>query len=222
MKAAYSTQARSRAVQERSVQTRSRILEAAIEVLTTYGYSGATTTRIQETARVTRGRLLHHFRSRDELLIAAVQQLAAARMGLLRERSTWPEDRHERLDAAIDAMWETHQQSYFWASSELWMAARHDDRLRAALLPRERALARLIHDTIRSFFGSELSELPNFRLLIDVLLTSMRGTAMTHALTGPSTSPQPLDEWKFVARSVLGMSTGTPAPQPAAPAGPLT
>ncbi|WP_461186657.1 TetR/AcrR family transcriptional regulator [Arthrobacter sp. Z4-13] len=207
---------RHRAVQERSVKTRTQILNAAITVLTTDGYAGATTTRIQEAAGVSRGRLLHHFPSRNELLVAAVQRLATTRMGLLQQRSIWPDRPADRLDAAIEAMWETHQQSYFWASTELWIAARHDEQLLAVLLPGERALGQVIQDTVRSFFGPQLSALPNYQALANLLLTSMRGTALTYALTGAPAATEPaVDEWKQVARCLLGI---TPSGAPSLPA----
>lgn len=204
-------QGQQRAKQDRSVKTQEHILDAAVSVLTTEGYAGATTLRIQSEAGVSRGRLLHHYPSRDDLLVAAVHHLAAARMDGLRERDSWPDDPGARIDEAIETMWFSHQQSYFWASTELWLAARHDERLRAALAPHERTLGKVVRATVDSFFGAELSAVAAYPDVVDILLGSMRGTALTYSFTGgtPETEPQ-LESWKRLARTLL-LVEATPA-----------
>lgn len=190
--------------QARSLKTQEQILDAAVDVLSTEGYGKATTLRIQEAAEVSRGRLLHHYPSRDELLAAAVHHLAAARMDALTVRTRWPEDRASRIDLAIEVMWSTHQQSYFWASTELWVAARHNERLQSLLAPQERTLGRYIRSIVDGFFGAEITAMPNYPMLIEILLASMRGTALTYALTRgePRTEPQ-LENWKRTAAILL-------------------
>ena len=58
----------------------------------------------------------------------------------------------DRLDRAVELMWRTYQQPYFWASVELWTAARTDPALAAALLPVERRLGAAIRRTVDAFF----------------------------------------------------------------------
>lgn len=194
----------SRAVQSRTIDVQRRILDAAVEVLLEDGYGGATTLRIQEKAGVTRGRLLHHFPSRAALLIAATHHLANARVSALDEDKQWPDDPAERIDAAIEAMAVTFTQGYFWAATELWIAARHDDELRAALLPGERALARAIRPGLDSFFGPGLSSHPAYEGLREILFTSLRGMALTTAFD-PREEPtrRHIARLKELARSVL-------------------
>lgn len=201
---------RVRAPQDRSIRVRARILDAAIDILSEHGYAGATTTRVQETAGVSRGRLLHHFRSRGELLMAAVHRLFDTRMEALQEsvptlvsRSS-EVDLGARVDAVIEAMWSTHQRSYFWASTQLWLAARQDETLRLQLLEQERALGRLAYQTIASLFGPELSTHPRFRGLVEILVSSMRGLRLSYALTDPQREKEPaMDDWKTMARLML-------------------
>src|SRR4051794_23090445 len=65
---------------QRTSDSRTRILDAAVSALVEGGYSAATTLTIQARAGVSRGRLLHHFPSRDLLLVAAAQHLAVKRV----------------------------------------------------------------------------------------------------------------------------------------------
>ncbi len=58
---------------------RTRLLDATIECLVTYGYAGTTTPRVAERAGVTRGAQIHHFRSKEDLVVAAIEHLAQQR-----------------------------------------------------------------------------------------------------------------------------------------------
>jgi len=67
---------RRRTQDERSSAMRERLLDATIECLVEYGYTGTTVTRIADRAGVTRGAQVHHFRTKDDLVTAAVKHLA--------------------------------------------------------------------------------------------------------------------------------------------------
>ncbi|MFM0265101.1 TetR/AcrR family transcriptional regulator [Paraburkholderia sediminicola] len=58
---------------ERSEETRGKILEAAVQVLSTKGYVGFRTQDVAEFAQVSRGALMHHFPSKDDLLVATLE-----------------------------------------------------------------------------------------------------------------------------------------------------
>jgi AcrR family transcriptional regulator len=196
-----------RATQERSRDTQARILDAAIKALVSDGYSGATTLRIQELAAVSRGRLLHHYPSRDDLLVAAVSHLTEARMLALAEDEKWPEQLDERIDVAVDRMWETFHQDYFWASTELWLAARSNARLREALELHERRLGSFIVQKVGSFFGENLVQSPSYPMVRDLLITSMRGVALSYSFRPRDSRGDPhVPQWKTMARTLLAQA----------------
>jgi AcrR family transcriptional regulator len=190
----------------RSRATQQHILDTAVEVLVEHGYSGASTLKIQERAGVSRGRLLHQYPHRDELLIAAVQHLAEARMATLHEDAVWPTDPVERVGAAVRAMWATYHQGYFWAATELWLAARNNAKLAEALGPRERALGSVIRDMTDDMFGAELTARPRYADLREVLNTSMRGVALTYSFEHRSPDADPhLRLWTDLALRELDL-----------------
>lgn len=196
--------ARQRGEQERSRVAKKRILDAALKVLVETGYSGATTLRIQEEAGVSRGRLLNYFPSRDALLVAAVHHLTAEPVLDLGSRTDWPDNKIERISAAVETMWATYAQPYFWASMELWLAARSRDDLRAALLPAERTMGAMVRESTDSFFGGELTNHVGYPELRELLNTSMRGVALTYALERRTPTEDPhLDVWKKLALETL-------------------
>jgi AcrR family transcriptional regulator len=197
--------AASRGVQTRSIDVRRRILDAAVEVLGEHGYAGATTLRIQERAGISRGRLLHHYPSRDALLIAASHELASRRIAELSSTVTWPEELGARIDAAVDTMATCFLQGgYFWAATELWLASRNHAELRAQLAPLERDLGREIRRATDGYFGPELASHPGFHDLRQVIFTSLRGMALSRAFD-PREEPvqRHLARLKRLARRVL-------------------
>lgn len=192
--------------EERTATSRARILDAAVACLVESGYAGATTLRIQARAGVSRGRLLHHFPSRDQLLVAASRHLAIERMRGSNNRIAEVKAMSgaERLDRVIEMMWDTFAEPYFWAAIELWTAARTNPELRAALLPEERDVGTAIRRGLDANYGPDLVAHPRYQQVRDLVFTSMRGVGMTYALEhrDPRTDPH-LKVWKDVARTLL-------------------
>lgn len=190
----------------RSHVTQQHILDVAVQVLIEEGYSGASTLKIQERAGVSRGRLLHQYPHRDALLVAAVQHIAEARIAAVPAAGDWPAAPRERAEAAVDAMWGTYHQGYFWAATELWLAARHNEKLAAALAPREHTLGAAIRAAIDEMFGPGLAGHPRFPALREILTTSMRGVALAYSFEPRDSLADPhLAAWKDLAVRELGL-----------------
>jgi AcrR family transcriptional regulator len=195
----------------RRASSHALILDAAVELLVERGYSGTTTVAIQDRAGVSRGRLLHHFPSREALLVAAAQHLADER---IIDMEQWFEHIQDsapgggvRVDRAITLLWSTFRQSYFWAAMELWSAARTDDILRGELAGAERRLGRAIQHVVATMFGPVHSSHPEFDDVRELLFSSMRGVALTYSIIGrdPETDPH-LTLWRTAARRMLGVA----------------
>jgi AcrR family transcriptional regulator len=188
-------------VQKRAWDTRERILAAAVACLAEDGYAATTTSRIQERAGVSRGSLLHQFPARDDLLIAAVQHLAEQRTT---EIPTHDASGAASIDEAVEAIWATFHGPLFRAAIQLWAAAAHNPDLAAALRPREHELGRRIRGVIAELFGPERASHPDFADLAQVLLTSMRGVALTYTFEQRDHDRDPsLVIWKRYAHRTL-------------------
>ena len=83
---------------------RERLLGAAVDCLIERGYAGTSTTLVSERAGVSRGAQLHHFPSKADLLVAAVEHLAEVRGQELSAAATAtaPEDRRKVLRMLAD------------------------------------------------------------------------------------------------------------------------
>ncbi|MFL0181242.1 TetR/AcrR family transcriptional regulator [Mycobacterium sp. SMC-15] len=126
MTASGSAPAVRRTQAERSAAMRTRLLDATIECLVSYGYSGTTTPRIAELAGVTRGAQIHHFRSKEDLVVAAVEHLAQQRTQAAIRELGQVRSIPDPVKMALDFLWEAHQGPMFIATVELWVAARTD------------------------------------------------------------------------------------------------
>jgi AcrR family transcriptional regulator len=111
---------------ERSAAMRTRLLDATVECLVTYGYAGTTTPRVAELAGVTRGAQIHHFRSKEDLVVAAIEHLAQQRTQAAIRELGRVEAGSDPVSTVLDFLWEAHQGPIFVATVELWVAARSD------------------------------------------------------------------------------------------------
>src|ERR1700693_2418964 len=66
--------------EERSAETRRRLLDATVACLFERGYAGTTTTEIAVRAGVSRGAQLHHFPRKDELVVSALEHVFELRL----------------------------------------------------------------------------------------------------------------------------------------------
>ena len=142
--------------------------------LVEHGYAGTTTQRIQRLADVSRGALLHHFRSKADLLAAAIAYIAERQLAGIRGAA--PGTRQARLNAVRAAM----SGPVFQAGLELWMAARTDEALRTALLPSQREIGRAVHELLAPDLADHDPDAA--RTTHASLLVLLRGLALTSAL----------------------------------------
>jgi AcrR family transcriptional regulator len=187
---------------ERRASTRGALLAATIECLVELGYAGTTTNEVQQRADVSRGALTHHFASKADLLLAAMDLLYEDFSTSIRDAATTLPTGRERIEPAIRLLWDRFNGPLFFAAMELWMAARTDADLRAALLPHERRLGRQLRELAVEVFGVDVAAHPSAEAVYQVLMTSMRGQAMTYALQpGASREGPHLQHWFDLVRA---------------------
>ena len=211
-----------RTQQQRREETRRALLDAAVESLIEVGFARTTTLEVQRRAEVSRGALLHHFPSKAELLVAAVDHLAemrakemkafASQLPPERERSAGEEPAVEppagsdaRTGAVLGLLWQCFSGTFFKVSMELRTAARTDPELRKVLTVAERQLRDRIVAQSRTLFGRTVAEHPGLERALDMTLQLMIGAAMTSVLHQGESSrlDELIDDWKALFPLVL-------------------
>jgi len=192
-----------RTQEERSAETRTRLLEATIESLIEVGYASTTTTGVCVRAGVSRGAQVHHFPRKQDLVVAAVAHLAAKHVPVLQERAAVVAPEADRVGAVVDLVAETFAGPLFTAALELWIAARTDAELHAALIPFERGAGRGLVQLWRAIAG-DLAEHPRFDAVLELSLHLARGMALQKILRDDDGARRrSLDLWREMASHAL-------------------
>ncbi|MDO9495044.1 MAG: TetR/AcrR family transcriptional regulator [Nocardioides sp.] len=177
--------ARTRRTQgERTAATRARLLDATFESVLARGCAATTISEVQQRAGVARGTLLHHFPTRSSLLVGVVEDVATRRLGVLsspadpaghagrRSPGGWPE--------AVAIVRSDLESAAFLVVLELWVAARTDPDLRAALVPVERVVFEAVHRAVTDVVGATDPRVPTLVQFTIDLLTGATMTGLLH------------------------------------------
>lgn len=161
---------------ERRRITRGKLLDATIDSLVDLGYARTTTVEVGERTGLSRGTQLHHFPSRADLLVAAIEHLAEERS---KEFQIELEARFEKgddpVDAMVDVLWVMFSDPIYWATIELMVAARTDPELLEKLEAFERSLGGRIYAAFRHRTGRHGRDA---KTSFEMTLYFMRGLAM--------------------------------------------
>lgn len=177
---------------QRRASSRQKILDAAVACLAERGYAGTTFPEVLARAGLSNGAMWRHFRSKAELLAAAVLH---AEHGLAPDvgdhDATGAADDHpgrsaaELVDAAVAHLWDYARTPAFQALIELLRASRSDAELRAALVSRDQDSAEVFFDSCAQLLGPDLATHPDFHHNTRMLGLALYGTALTENLRSP-------------------------------------
>jgi AcrR family transcriptional regulator len=185
---------------KRRAETRAALLEATIECLVTYGYARTTTGRIAQVAGLSRGAQLPYFRTRADLLTAAVAHLAEQRIAAFTERIG---GEPASVEDCLDALWEGHQPPMFDATLELWVASRADAVLRTHLLNVEGEVSNAIGRAAESALGPTARR-RGFADDLAYAFASIRGLAMLQVTHG-TTSRLVAQHWRHMRAHLVDL-----------------
>jgi AcrR family transcriptional regulator len=114
---------------QRTSEMRARLIKATIETLYRSGYSATTTIEVACRARVSRGAMLHHFPTRNDLLLATANHIVESDREYRRARLSKLAPGLTRFYATSDVSWEVHRRPSTIALLEIMMATRSDKAL---------------------------------------------------------------------------------------------
>jgi AcrR family transcriptional regulator len=162
-------------------------LDAALGCLVERGYAGTTTTAVAERAGVSRGAQLHHFRTRTALVASAVEHLYTGLTADYEKAFANLSPSADRVDAAIDLLWETFLDPRLAAVLELFVAGRTDNELREQLAEvTARHHARVV-ELARSSFPVAPSKEEEFDGLLALVLDALQGLAVSELVGSDKT-----------------------------------
>jgi AcrR family transcriptional regulator len=164
---------------DRRGETRSRLLDAAVDVLVERGIVDFTTVEVGRRAGVPPGTLAGYFSTKADLLCATVEQLYAGfrlrydeQLTRLRPDLAAP----DRLRIGFVMLWELYQDPRLRATYDLFTAARTDEVLREHLAPVVRANTEHLYAVAQQLFGDAITvDTHRFQAAIDIVTWAMHG-----------------------------------------------
>lgn len=134
---------RRRSKSERAADTRQQVMDAVITILNKRGFSALTNALIIEDTGISSGALMHHFPTRQKLLIATVEYAYANLAEFRRQQLEKLPPGLPRFRALIDMSWHTARMPAGFAVNELRIGARSNDELAAMFRP---VFTRIAHE----------------------------------------------------------------------------
>lgn len=186
------------------------LLDATVECLIAGGYTGTTGLAIAKRAGLSRGAQLHHFGTRDQLVVAAVEHLAQRRLSAVRAHldsltDSVPGSTFDRIDKALDLLAQALSGPLYAASLELWVAARANHELRAHLVPAELRVRAALEQVCSDYITSNVTMI---RLTLDMLLG--HGVMHLHDPSG-SDRDETREAWKRILAEHLAHEGSAPS-----------
>ena len=189
---------------ERTRAMRQRLLEATIDCLVERGWSGTSTTLVSERAGVSRGAQLHHFPTKNDLVLAAVEHLSETRQDEVASRVAALPSGARRTRAVLEMLAELFTGPLFLAALELWVAARTDPPLRQAVVDLEARVGRTAHRRAVEALGVDEAQ-PGTRELVQATLDLVRGLGLADTLSDDAVRrSRILDQWALTLDDQLG------------------
>lgn len=177
---------------------RARLLEATVECLVERGFAGTSTTLVSERAGVSRGAQLHHFPTKNDLVVAAVEHLTEKRGADLAAAAVGLPAGRRRTRAVLQMLADHFTGPVFTAALELWVAARTDEALMSAVGPLEQRVGRETHRMTVELLGADESR-PGTRELVQATLDLVRGLGLANTITDDARRRgRILDRWADV------------------------
>ncbi|MBV9309469.1 MAG: TetR/AcrR family transcriptional regulator [Solirubrobacterales bacterium] len=165
-------------------QTRRALIDATIGCLVDDGYAALTTRRIAERAGVAQSTLMHHFETREALLVEAVGDLALR----LAEEALQDIDfsglhSPKHREAVLDRTWREFSSPQALAAAQLWVAAWSEPELASALRDLEARINSILGRAAATLFP-DLVEDPRFPGLIGAAIALIRGLVFEIPISG--------------------------------------
>lgn len=160
---------------EQRAATRLAIIRATTECLIEDGYAAITTRSVAERAGIAQSTVMHHFETREALLIDAVTDVALrlaedaldrVDLGALRA----PEHR----EAVLDEAWREFSGDQALAAAQMWAAAWTEPDLVPTLRELEERIGGIIVNTAGALFP-DLADDPRLPALLDLSVAMIHG-----------------------------------------------
>ncbi len=169
---------------QRRAATQAKVLDATVEALVTVGYAGTSTPEICRLAGVSQGALFRYWPTKGALLADAAAHLLG-RVTTAYEQAFVGRGGVGAREA-LEALWDTYRQPDLQAAMELYVAARTDPDLAAALRVIEPAHRANLQRIAFQVLDPSLLALPGVASYVELALAAVQGASVGAAVLDTS------------------------------------
>jgi AcrR family transcriptional regulator len=196
--------------------TREHLIDTAIDVLHARSYHGATVFEVAKAAGVTHGALQHHFGSKAVMMMQVTDAIVRASGA---DGVAWPDASgtlEQRCQALVQALWSrVYEPPRFLAAWAVYFGSAGESELRSHVAKQRRDLTRNLHQRFVQVLP-ELAGHPDSQTLVQLVLTTLRGLAMTR-LFGADPVAEAAQRALLAQMLVHHGTTTSPSPSPSKP-----
>lgn len=160
---------------ERRASTQAKILDATVEALVAVGYGGTSTPEICRRAGVSQGALFRYWPTKGDLLADAAAHLLG-RVTTAYEQAF--SGKRLTVREALEGLWSAYRQPDLLAALELYVAARTDPDLAAALARIEPAHRANLQRIAVSVMDPKVLAVPGFASFVELALAAVQGASV--------------------------------------------
>jgi AcrR family transcriptional regulator len=170
---------------ERSAATQNRLLDATIDCLIDRGWAGTSTTEIVRRAGVSRGAQVHHYPTKEDLVLAAVEHLVERRIREFEETFADLPAAQRSPAAAMRVLYDHCFRATFEPWLELAVAARTDPALHARFVQFESRFFETALTTFRALFPDAAADPAFARVALRLTFAVLDGLATGRLIDVP-------------------------------------
>ncbi|MBE7638391.1 TetR family transcriptional regulator [Sneathiella sp. P13V-1] len=189
---------------QRSALTREKVLKATLDQIYECGILAASTPEIVKRAGISRGAMLHHFPSKEQLIAAAVEKLLEDEVALIEKEAEAYADHEKSIDDFVDFLWERFSGRLFMITMDFLSSARTDEKLREAVIPVSLNFHTSLNQIWIKFFPHKQKSTDQIQLLLNTTMCLMRGMGVQTVIKDDPTYFDGIREyWKTLIHSQL-------------------
>ncbi|GGO51041.1 transcriptional regulator, TetR family [Roseovarius pacificus] len=191
--------------QARSIATREKLIETTLDVIYDVGYNRASTPEFSERAGVSRGALLHHFPTRADIIVAAMEKLLSDGTRDIRNIAGKVTQKQLGTDEFVDFLWSMFSGRFYYLSIEFINEARTDEELRLKMMP----VVKKFHEALNEIWAEfQTREHPSSsheaQVILNLTVCLVRGMGIQTVLKNdPEYFATLLDAWKTILRQLV-------------------
>src|SRR6266853_2018289 len=170
--------ARRRTQAERSEETQTRILKAAANLIRTRGYARFRTAEVAKEAGLSRGAQLHHFPTKDSLVVATLEYVFEQAQILSRRRAAAVNRPRDLIEAVIEDAREFFFSEHFMVAIDIVLSTSTDQAVRKQILHISRKARRPVETAWTEALAASGVPPPLSADIVALTLSLVRGMAL--------------------------------------------